>query len=185
MGKKIELVSFDGQLWPIRSFRVANDVVINVCIHKHTRAVPAIPPKCRLAPPGGDMWCVVDVVGVASLKRPMRCPATTAIARCSNLKATWVVYIRLRWPSVKVINQKSPCEFFFSYIYIHTYKCINIYTYIFINNKWTLEKIDKDITLRGFTSMKFKFSLKSWNRKLVLELKLDIGKALNCWYDGV
>ena len=61
LGGKIELVSFDGQLWPIRSFRVANDVAINVCVHKHTRAVPAIPPKWRLAPPEGDMWCVVKI----------------------------------------------------------------------------------------------------------------------------
>ena len=29
--KKMEFFSFDGQLRPLSSFRVANDVVINVC----------------------------------------------------------------------------------------------------------------------------------------------------------
>ena len=29
--KKNEFLSFDGQLRPLRSFRVVNDVVINVC----------------------------------------------------------------------------------------------------------------------------------------------------------
>ena len=36
--------------------------------------------------------------------------------------------------------------------------------------------------LYDFQTMKFKFSLKSWYRKLVLELNLDTRKA---WFEGV
>ena len=50
------------------------ECAVNLC------AVPAMPPKCLLAPPGGGIWCVVDVVGVASLKWPMRFPANNNLA---------------------------------------------------------------------------------------------------------
>jgi len=50
------------------------ECAVNLC------AVPAMPPKCLLAPPGGGIWCVVDVVGVARLKWPMRCPANNNLA---------------------------------------------------------------------------------------------------------
>ena len=50
------------------------ECAVNLC------AVPAMPPKCLLAPPGGGIWCVVDVVGVASLKWPMRGPANNNLA---------------------------------------------------------------------------------------------------------
>ena len=64
--------------------------------------------------------------------------------------------------------------------HIKVYKCINKRIY---NNE--NPKIASFISLHGFKSMIFEFSLKSWYRKLVSELNLDTGKALKCWYEGV
>ena len=49
----------------------------------------------------------------------------------------------------------------------------------------TIKMIIIIITLHGVKTMKFEFSLKSWDGKLVSELILDTGKALKCYYKGV
>ena len=61
---------------------------------------------------------------------------------------------------------------------------MNKYIYIFINNNEN-QKIASFISLHGFKTMIFEFSLKSWYRKLFSELNFDTGKALKCGYEGV
>ena len=53
-----------------------------------------------------------------------------------------------------------------------------------INNNEN-QKIASFISLPGFKTRIFEFSLKSWYRKLVSELNFDTGKALKCGYKGV
>ena len=65
---------------------------------------------------------------------------------------------------------------------MHKYR----YDHVRINiNNNKNQKIATFISLHGFKTMTFEFSLKSWYRKLVSELNFDTGKALKCGYEGV